>query len=381
MDTAVSTDTNSTAPVAEVIRTKILLTGLRKCGKTSIQEVLFKGLPPKDAFFIEPTTKVVKTAYDTVIPLEIWDCPGSLTIQTLPTPLSQFPTIVFVIDIQDHHQQPIARLVELIITAYQENQNVNLEVFVHKAEALSEEYKIDNFRHIQQRVLEELDDYDFGHIPVNFYLTSIHDHSLQDAFSRVVHKLVDSLPYIEDLLNVFCGNSQATKVFLFDVKSRLYVATDASPVDSATHSLCSDFLLTLNSFGPLYKSVQASTFEERRTLFPSQLVQQPSAPMQASPSASPHSPSSSDKGKLPDADQATDPVKALFYPSASTSLSPGSTETTVTCHLITPQLALLALIPTQTFESRRGLVEYNVVYFREAVQEIWQVEREARTRG
>jgi len=42
---------------------------------------------------------------------------------------------------------------------------------------------------------------------VNFYLTSIHDHSLQDAFSRVVHKLIDSLPYIEDLLNVFCGVS------------------------------------------------------------------------------------------------------------------------------------------------------------------------------
>lgn len=90
-----------------------------RCGKTSIQQVLFNGLPPKDAFFIEPTTKVVKTAYEsvvslsidsawtfkkdsssTVIPLEIWDCPGSLTISTLPTPLSQFPTIVFVIDIQ-----------------------------------------------------------------------------------------------------------------------------------------------------------------------------------------------------------------------------------------------------------------------------------------
>ena len=129
------------------------------------------------------------------------------------------------------------------------------------------------------------------------------------------------------------------------------------------------------------RSVQSSTFEERRKLFPTQLVQPPSASMQTSPSASPRSPSSSDKGKLPDADQATDPAKALFYPSASTSLSPGSTETTVTCHLITPQLALLALIPTQTFEGRRGLVEYNVVYFREGVQEIWQVEREARTRG
>jgi len=321
-----------------------------------------------------------KGQFSTVIPLELWDCPGSLTIQTLPTPLSQFPTIVFIIDIQDHHQQPITRLVELVITAYQENQNVNLEVFVHKAEALSEEYKIENFKHIQQRVLEELDDYDFGHIPVNFYLTSIYDHSLQDAFSKVVQKLIDSLPYIEDLLNVFCGNSQATKAFLFDAKSRLYIATDASPVDSATHSLCSDFLLTLNSFSPLYKSVQASTFEERRDLFPSQLVQSPSASIQPSPSASPRPPSS-DKGKLPDSARASDPSKALFYPSASTSLSPGSTETTVTCHLITPQLALLALIPTQTFEGRRGLVEYNVVYFREGVQEIWQVEREARTRG
>ena len=127
------------------------------------------------------------------------------------------------------------------------------------------------------------------------------------------------------------------------------------------------------------RSVQASTFEERRKLFPSQLAQPLSTPIQASPSASPSSPSPSDQGKLPDADQVT--PKALFYPSASTSLSPGSTETTVTCHLITPQLALLALIPTQTFEGRRGLVEYNVVYFREGVQEIWQVEREARTRG
>ena len=129
------------------------------------------------------------------------------------------------------------------------------------------------------------------------------------------------------------------------------------------------------------RSVHASTFEDRQKLFPCQPVQPPSTSIQTSPSDSPRSPSSSDKGKLPDSDQVADPPKALFYPSASASLSPGSTETTVTCHLITPQLALLALIPTQTFESRRGLVEYNVVYFREGVQEIWQVEREARTRG
>lgn len=66
---------------------------------------------------------------------------------------------------------------------------------------------IENFRHIQQRVLDELLDIsqEYEQVPMNFYLTSIYDHSLQDAFSRVLHKLIDSLPYIEDLLNVFCG--------------------------------------------------------------------------------------------------------------------------------------------------------------------------------
>ncbi len=36
----------------------------------------------------------------TVIPLEIWDCPGNITVETLGTPLSHFRTIIFVIDIR-----------------------------------------------------------------------------------------------------------------------------------------------------------------------------------------------------------------------------------------------------------------------------------------
>lgn len=47
-------------------------------------------------------------------------------------------------------------------------------------------------------------------------------------------------------------------------------------------------------------------------------------------------------------------------------------------HLITPHLALLGILPTAVFEARRGLVEYNVVFFREGVQEICVVEEEAR---
>jgi len=320
----------------------------------------------------------------TIIPLEIWDCPGTATIETLGLPLTQFSSLIFVIDIQDLYQQPIARLVDLVITACHDSSNMNLEVFVHKSEALSEEYKIENFRHIQQRVLDELLDisFEYEQVPINFYLTSIHDHSLQDAFSRVLHKLIDSLPYIEELLNVFCGNSQSSKAFLFDTNSRLYVATDASPVDSATHNLCSDYLQMLNSFGPLYKSAAASSARYRK-LEPD-LTTKPSATSPSSRTDSVHAPtpspstSEASDSSIPQSEGHGDTTQQLFYPSASATLSPSASETTLTFHVITPQLALLALLPTPVYEMRRGLVEYNVVFFREGVQEIWQVENEAR---
>ncbi|KAI0683126.1 Gtr1/RagA G protein conserved region-domain-containing protein [Cerioporus squamosus] len=424
----------------DVARTKILLLGMRRSGKTSIQQVLFDGLSPRETLYLETTTQPTKHHFDTVIPLEIWDYPGDVTLETLDAPLAQFATVIFVIDIQDLYQQPIQKLVDFVITAYNEHPNLNLEVFVHKADVLTEEYKIENFRHIQARVLSDLSyaGVEYETIPINFQLTSIYDHSLHDAFSRVLHKLIDSLPYLEDLLNVFCTNSQANKAFLFDIASRLYVATDASPVDPPVHNLCSDYLQTLNAFGPLYKSISASPLR-MRTVPPDSFDSPPSSPPAspqpppsattvsnsnpriasplASPSAAPLSahqspqvthqplpspslprpphvshtttsstarPSNHDaQGNSNGKDSGRTSVgggKPLFYPCAAASLAPtaAGAGTTLTYHLITPKLALLALIPTGVFQARRGLVEYNVVFFREGVQEICEVESEAR---
>ncbi|RPD59584.1 hypothetical protein L226DRAFT_486983 [Lentinus tigrinus ALCF2SS1-7] len=422
----------------DVARTKILLLGMRRSGKTSIQQVLFNNLSPRETLYLETTTQSTKHYFDTVIPLEIWDCPGDVTLETLDAPLAQFSTVIFVIDIQDLYQQPIQKLVDFVITAYNECPNLNLEVFVHKADVLTEEYKIENFRHIQARVLSDLSyaGAEYETIPINFQLTSIYDHSLHDAFSRVLHKLIDSLPYLEDLLNVFCTNSQANKAFLFDTASRLYVATDASPVDPPVHNLCSDYLQTLNAFGPLYKSVSASPLRMRTVPSDHSDSPPPSAPASpppnppaavtsnpnsrfasplASPSTAPLSahqspqvaqqplptppmphpphfsssitsstvrPSNHDAQGNGNGNGHAPPSggKPLFYPCAAASLAPtaAGAGTTLTYHLITPKLALLALIPTGVFQARRGLVEYNVVFFREGVQEICEVESDAR---
>ena len=78
-------------------------------------------------------------------------------------------------------------------------------------------------------------------------------------------------------------------------------------------------------------------------------------------------------------------AKALFYPSASAILAPSTVGvpagTTLTYHVVTKRLALLALIPTAVWEQRRGLIEYNVVFFREGMQEICDVEEEVRGGG
>ncbi|TFY73869.1 hypothetical protein EWM64_g10143 [Hericium alpestre] len=254
--TPTPTSPRNGAAAPDIQRTKILLLGQRRSGKTSIIQVLFNDVQPKQTFYLEPTTRITKLIYDTVIPLELWDCPGTVSLDAL-SPLSQFSSIIFVIDIQDSYQQPIARLLEFFTAAFSENPDTPLEVFVHKAEAFTEDYKIENFRHIHQRVNDELDEIspEYEQMALNFHLTSVYDHSIHEAFSKVLHRLIDSLPYLEHLLNVFVANSQSSKTFLFDVKSRLYVATDASPVDTGTHNLCCDFIKTLTAFGPLYKYV------------------------------------------------------------------------------------------------------------------------------
>ena len=45
-------------------RTKILLVGLRRSGKSSIREVLFADMPPKETFYLEPTMRTRKTVYE-----------------------------------------------------------------------------------------------------------------------------------------------------------------------------------------------------------------------------------------------------------------------------------------------------------------------------
>jgi hypothetical protein len=56
-------------------------------------------------------------------------------------------------------------------------------------------------RDIQQRVGDELADVGLVDVPIEYHMTSIFDHSIFEAFSKIIQKLIPQLHTLQDLLN------------------------------------------------------------------------------------------------------------------------------------------------------------------------------------
>jgi len=292
-------------------------------------------------------------------------------------------------DIQDNYHYPILELVKLIETAYQENPKINVEIFVHKAEALSGEYKNENFRQIQQRLVDELLDIsgDFEDFPLNFYLTSIFDQSIFDALSRVVMRLVDQLPTVENLLELLCTNSGIQKAFLFDIRTLLYIATNNSLVDSETHELCCDYVKMLMQFSDLYKNLKYEPPVPTERPAPSKPPKSPagasrtlsldSAMFPPSPIPPAHGLEFDDTGARAGASSAGVGGSTANKWWASSS-APLTRHLTLAYWQMDDDVCLVALARSNTYEQSRSLIEYNVTIFRQGLQQVIAKELERR---
>lgn len=129
----------------------------------------------------------------------------------------------------------------------------------------------DALRDIQARVLDDLAEKNLEDITLSFYTTSVFDHSILEAFSKVIQKLMYQQSALEQLLDILCAvcrvfvviadthhaqKSNISKVILMDGRSHLYLATDSSPVDLVTHEVCTEALYSIQRFASLYKCVR-----------------------------------------------------------------------------------------------------------------------------
>lgn len=62
---------------------------------------------------------------------------------------------------------------------------------------------------------------------------------------------------LENLLNAFIQKSRVEKAFLFDVVSKIYIATDSNPVDEKGYELCSEMIDVVFDISCIYGCVVA----------------------------------------------------------------------------------------------------------------------------
>jgi len=192
---------------------------------------------------------------------QVWDFPGHLNYTD---PLfdhaeifNEPAALIWVIDAQEergffYSSEAITQLIKTQVHILRNNLPINVEVFVHKMDGLSTDHRSDIFNEITQRVQEELSDAGYEEAPTSFYQTSIYDHSIFEAFSKVIQKLVPQLPTLETLLTSLCANCGMEKAYLFDVLSKIYIATDTAPTDMASYEICSDYIDVVVDIAEIY---------------------------------------------------------------------------------------------------------------------------------
>lgn len=228
---------------------RLLLMGPRRGGKTSIQSVVFSKMSPHETLFrLEATQGLQLTAVDhtPLCRFTIWDFPGDYYGYTQV--FCGTTSLIFVMDAQDEpYDHVLQSFTNAVTRAVKVNPQITIEVFINKVDGelfLSDESKYDCRRDIMAQVTDELQEAGVRPeaVAIRYHLTSIYDHSIYEALSRVVQRLIPQLPTLENLLNVLVSTCSMEKAYLFDVVSKLYVSTDSSPVDMQSVELCSDMI-------------------------------------------------------------------------------------------------------------------------------------------
>merc|ERR1712072_963631 len=96
-------------PGSSESKPRILLMGLRRSGKSSIQKVVFHKMSPNETLFLESTTKIIKddVSNSSFVQFQIWDFPGQMDFFDPTFDSDEIfggcGALVFVIDAQDDY--------------------------------------------------------------------------------------------------------------------------------------------------------------------------------------------------------------------------------------------------------------------------------------
>lgn len=313
---------------------RILIMGLRRSGKSSIKNVVFHKMEPQDTLFLESTTKtnLEDISCCSFITFQVYDCAGQIDLFSDPTCdsnalLKGCGSLIFVIDAQDEEQytEAISCLTSTVQKGFSINRSIKFEVFIHKVDGFLDDKKMEIHHEIQQRTSEMLiqdsnDNAMMHKMYLNYHLTSIYDHSIFEAFSKVVHKLIPQHRQLEKLLDYLCNSCGLERAFLFDVASKIFIASDSiNPLDPQLYELCCDKIDLVLDISNIY---------------------------------------------------APKDVEGISFDDASYTCVKLNNEHFIYLKQVNKFLAFVCVIRNEVFTENRGIMDYNLTLFKESVREI-----------
>ena len=263
----------------------------RSAGKTSIIENVFHRMDPRDTMNIDPSRKPTRIDFryaarrntsadpsSALVDFEVWDLPGGQTdLEAARLAASTVASVIYVIDAQAQTTsltEVTHKLGLAIARIHLLNPRTTFDIFVHKIDGMSLDLRSDLLEDMRQRVVDVLADLpDSGELDglpgwdrATVVLptpavqpTSVYDHSILEALSKVVRKLMPCQGPLETLLDSLINNSLMEKAMLFHLPTKLYVGSDVGPVDAQSYESCSHYIdLSLDFFG-LYGCVIAAS--------------------------------------------------------------------------------------------------------------------------
>eukprot|EP00475_Leptophrys_vorax_P014927 TRINITY_DN2118_c0_g1_i1.p1 TRINITY_DN2118_c0_g1~~TRINITY_DN2118_c0_g1_i1.p1 ORF type:complete len:321 (-),score=108.84 TRINITY_DN2118_c0_g1_i1:61-1023(-) len=314
-------------------------------------------MSPHETLFLEPTNDVrVREIHNNpLVHLQVLDFPGGFDFAeeddlNVDTIFKACGALVLVIDAQDEpHTEAIEYVVKIAEAAFKVKPSICFEVVIHKVDGdsgVGDERKISEY--IQRTIQESISDHlrvAKIDIPMTFYVTSIYDHSIFEAFSKIVQKQIPQLTFLENLLDVLTTRCNIDNAFLFDVLSKIYVATDSNPFDMQTYELCSDVVDVVIDVSCIYGVDEAKDGRNSAVSTPSNAVK---------------------------------PIgnETLAFDSLSSAVIRQNNGYVLYLREVSKYLALVCMMKEQSF-AKEGLVEHNIKCFKQALDELFNVKKKS----
>ena len=196
---------------------------------------------------------------------------------------------------------------------------------------------------------------------VHYHLTSIYDHSVFDAFSKVVQRVIGSLhDCITALLGMLVRGCGMEKAYLFDVLSKIYVAQDDHEVTSQMYEVCFDMIDVAIDISAIYCCPAVTNKDEDAS----------------DDDTTPHLLSSNPGDSENPAASSSDP-NTFPFDHESCSVIRLDSKQVLYLREVNKYLALVCLIREESF-NKIGLINYNVMQFKKLIKEIFDVQKERR---